>query len=686
MNRRPKRFFFPAGLSRSSPVTGFLGLWAFSLLKAAAQMPAEGPFLPQPERFWQAHGSLMLLFAAFAALMLLMLTFLLRIRATLLRRVEEKNAALHAANHSLQTPLQEHERTASYQELLAELARQFLHLPCAKTDAAISDSLQRIGEFFQADLVSLIPLGTPAAPAIQPRVWKHTAGLSNPGQAMLSSLPELHQLHQHGKPIQICDPGALEPGPLRDHLTASNIQQFLSVPLMDEGKCVGAVCAETASDTTVWTRKDQLLLHLFADLLMNLMRRQRGELALIRARDEADRSNAAKSRFLAIMSHELRTPMNGILGMAQLLLDDPASPPQAREYGQIILRSGQSLLALLNDILDLSKIEAGRLELDTAPFSPSELLLETEALFRNAAKSKSLSLCTCWSGPGDLLCLGDSNRVRQMLNNLVNNAIKFSTSGTIRLDGALLGASPETGPGICTLEFSVTDSGPGITEEDQKRLFQPFSQLGTSELRPFGGTGLGLSIVKSLSEAMGGEVGVTSDPGQGARFWFRVRLPEIQGAEAPWRETPAESADKARPLTPIAGRALIVEDNLINQMVLENILKRLGLQTEIAEQGEEALHRVQDDPDSIDLILMDIQMPVMDGYTATRKIRAWEQSTGRTPIPILALTADAFPEDRVRCFKAGMDGYLSKPVDPASLHQLLQQTLSKAETLQSSQA
>ncbi|TCJ11969.1 response regulator [Parasulfuritortus cantonensis] len=374
---------------------------------------------------------------------------------------------------------------------------------------------------------------------------------------------------------------------------------------------------------------------------------------------QAEAASVAKSQFLATMSHEIRTPLNGILGMAQLLQDPDLSGAEQLDYAQTILNSGQTLLALLNDILDLSKIEAGKLELDQRPLMPATLLNELPRLFREAAGRKQLAISTAWGGPDSAAYLGDETRLRQMLANLINNAIKFTERGEIRLAAHELRRQD----GRARLRFSVTDTGIGVAEDKLDRLFQPFTQVDGSHTRLYGGTGLGLSIVRKLAEAMGGAVGVESRAGEGSTFWF-----EIEAECADTGPDPTRDAGPAGPV-PRPGRAaaiLVVEDNPVNQMVIKAMLGKLGHTVQCVENGQLAVDAIRQGL-APDLVFMDIQMPVMTGYEATRLIRRWEAEQGRPRLAIVALTASAFPEDRAGCERAGMDDYLAKPVQLPAL-------------------
>jgi PAS domain S-box-containing protein len=417
-------------------------------------------------------------------------------------------------------------------------------------------------------------------------------------------------------------------------------------------------------------------------VLRNITARKSGELKLTEYAQELERKNEEleaalatareatqlRSRFLANMSHEIRTPMNGVLGMTDFLLATKLTSEQ-QEFAESIKRSADALLALINDILDLSKIEAGKLRLDRVQFQLGPTIAEVVSLFALEARMKGLGFVS--NVPADLprVVVGDPGRLRQVLRNLLGNALKFTDHGEIGVHAELLNEATN----VVQIRFTVHDTGIGMPPDQQSRLFESFTQGDGSSTRRHGGTGLGLAISKQLVELLGGEIGVASEPGQGSRFWFTASFGKGVSTEIPapnpaMVQNPSTRTMVKGPIAPPARaqkpvvvashlRVLLAEDNEINQRITLRLLEKLGVPADAVVNGREAVQALE--KRKYDLVLMDCQMPDMDGFEATAIVRSREVGTHT---PICALTANAMEGDRERCLAAGMDDYISKPV------------------------
>jgi PAS domain S-box-containing protein len=405
--------------------------------------------------------------------------------------------------------------------------------------------------------------------------------------------------------------------------------------------------------------------------LQNITERKASERALVDAKDEAESATRAKSAFLATMSHEIRTPLNGVLGMAQAMAMSDLAEHQ-RERLDVIRQSGESLLAILNDVLDLSKIEAGKLELEQAEFDIAELSRGALAAFTATAQSKGLAFELKVARGARGVYRGDSVRVRQILYNLVSNALKFTETGGVKVAVSRRNKR---------LVLSVADTGIGVAPDKLNGLFQKFEQADASTTRRYGGTGLGLAICRDLAQLMDGVIRAESTPGAGATFTVELPLPRLAAAPA---KPEKRRSEPSAPIADVALRVLAAEDNGMNQLVLRTLLEQVGVEPVMVSNGREAVAAWAREP--WDLILMDVQMPDMDGPTAAGVIRARERAEGRPRTPIVALTANAMAHQVAEYMQAGMDDFVAKPIEAGRLYAVIHSALEASENGKASAA
>ncbi|MBF0303964.1 MAG: response regulator [Desulfamplus sp.] len=464
----------------------------------------------------------------------------------------------------------------------------------------------------------------------------------------------------------------------------------LVVPVIRQG----SVCAilGVGNKKENYTEKDVDTISFLADVTWQIVEQKQAEEALVKAKEVAEAATRAKSDFLANMSHEIRTPMNVIIGMSRLIRETPLNEEQ-REYADIVFNSSEILLSLIEDILDFSKIEAGKVELEHVNFDLKELIDRITEILKIKVSEKGLTLSSYISSDVPRFLKGDPNRLRQVILNLMNNAVKFTDKGEITISievennngNSISYTNQESNHAnnrynsLSVISFSVTDTGIGIPNERLDRMFQPFSQADASTTRKYGGTGLGLVISKRLVEFMGGTISVESEYGKGSRFQFTACFEKCE--EAVYIPESVSPERKTSDPSELAGLHLIMaEDNEFNQILVLKMLGKIGIIVDVVSNGIEATEAVR--KNSYDAVLMDIQMPEMDGFEAARIIRCEQPH-----IPIIAMTANVTPKDRADCVAAGMDGYISKPIDPEKLCDLLKRhikkPLSDSQTFQS---
>jgi signal transduction histidine kinase/response regulator of citrate/malate metabolism len=399
----------------------------------------------------------------------------------------------------------------------------------------------------------------------------------------------------------------------------------------------------------------------------DVTKRKHTEEALIKARIMAEESMKSKERFLANMSHEIRTPMNAVIGMTNLLINNTSLTDEQSEYLEIIKESSDNLLVIINDILDFSKIESGKITFESTSFSLKNLIQKVVSILNVKASHKGLYLNHNLDTDCPDMLIGDSVRLNQILINLVGNAIKFTSDGGIDIDVSI----EKQLENMVILHFSVKDTGIGIDQSKFNTIFDSFSQAGEDTTRKFGGTGLGLAITKQLIELQGGKIWLQSQVNKGSKFSFTIPF-ELSEKEQEPKETKQKTFQK---IDFSKRKILLVEDNYFNQVVAKKTLKSFGINCDVAENGFRALEKLQ--AHSYELILMDIQMPEMDGYEATAQIRSMTKPLSK--IPIIAMTAGALKGDEEKCLEAGMDAYISKPFNPKHLASLLANYLPKKQ-------
>jgi signal transduction histidine kinase/DNA-binding response OmpR family regulator/HPt (histidine-containing phosphotransfer) domain-containing protein len=523
----------------------------------------------------------------------------------------------------------EMERQHAMQALLTDISGGFIDLPLGEMDGAIKEALGACGRLVGADRAYVFEVDEAERVCRNSHEWC-AAGIEphlDDLQAVpFEMAPRWIERHLRGLPMGVPDVSALpvEDG-VRRMLEPQGVQSLYAVPLMQGARCMGFAGFDFVRSAHAYHDDEQRLLGVFARMLASLSQRRKMEEELRRSREAAEAANRAKSEFLANMSHEIRTPMNGVIGMLGLLCG-AEMPAEPKRYAETALSSAESLLDLLNDILDFSRMEAGRLKLETLDLDLRKAMDWAVAPLAMRARQKGVAFVCAVAPNVPVRLRGDPVRLRQVLVNLAGNAVKFTETGEIALSADLA----EEKDGRVKVRFAVRDTGVGVPKEHVGSLFEKFTQGDASTTRRFGGTGLGLAIAKQLAEMMHGEIGVESEEGRGSTFWFTAwfDLPQAEAAEMPVEPGPGQGeAPPSKDAGRYAGRrVLVVDDNEVNRMVATGMLKSAGAEVDEAAGGEEALAALG--RASYDLVLLDVQMPEMDGYEVTRRIRAGE-GTGK---------------------------------------------------------
>ncbi|MCC5826530.1 GAF domain-containing hybrid sensor histidine kinase/response regulator [Alkalimonas sp.] len=532
-------------------------------------------------------------------------------------------------------------------DILLSIAERFINVPLAEAELLIADTLEQMGRFVDADRVYIFSYDFEQNTCSNTHEWCAegiSAEIEQLQNVSIVHIPQWLNAHLKGEQMLYPDVPALpDNDPIKAILAPQGIKSIITIPMRHQGKLIGFVGFDSVRRFHHYDQQERKLLTVFAQMLVNLKERMETMQLLDTAKQAAESAAQVKAQFLANMSHELRTPLNAITGFSELMqaLDLPA---QAKSFNQKIQQASSHLLSVINDILDLSKIEANKLELKPEPVRLSRLMLELDDMMQLQVQRKGLSLQVSVDPALHQPVMLDALRFNQVMINLVGNAIKFTQYGRVTVEFRVL----EKDSDAVTLEVAVTDTGIGMSEDSIAQLFHAFHQLDTSITRQFGGTGLGLFISQGLLNKMQSALKVQSTPSEGSCFSFQLRLPFAATIEL------TDNASLA-PAGQLQGQVLLVEDDSTNRLLLRKMLERLGLSVREAEHGKAALAAVAlQEPD---IILMDIQMPVMDGLTATKLLR--QQGFRK---PILALSAGVMPEDIERSRNHQLDDHLTKPI------------------------
>ena len=551
-----------------------------------------------------------------------------------------------------------------FQRVLVNVATTCINIPLHEVDTAIQACLEEMGKFVNADRAFIFEFHFDRGFAVNTHEWCApgvSSQVENLQELSLESIREGVELLSQGLPHHVEDVSALPPGPMREVLDAQGIRSLLTVPMMRGEACIGCVGFDSVRRIRPCCGDERILLAMFARMLVNIGLRREAEESLRLAGIKAEAASQAKSEFLANMSHEIRTPLNGILGMLQLMNTTALNAEQS-EYVHMAIQAAQRMTRLLSDILDLSRVEAGRLPLHEAPFSLNEVRSSVLDIFKPLSSRKDVRASFELDPLLPEKLVGDETRLRQILLNLVGNSLKFTERGYVRVEASLLGSDA---CGRLNVVFRVSDSGCGIPEDKLSLIFEPFEQLSQACNR---GVGLGLAIVRRLVELMGGRIEARSRPGEGTAMTVTLPfgLPEDPQAEA-------AATFEAQAASGSGRRILVVEDDLFSRKTITSFLEKSGFRVRVATTGVEALRILGES--AFDCILMDIHLPGLDGVETARIIRNAPEFEAHARTPIIAVTANAMHGDRERFLANGMDAYVPKPMDIHLLARTIEDTV-----------
>ncbi len=581
-------------------------------------------------------------------------------------KLAEKVKSLEALSARQRETEKALERRIAYEQMVAEISS--LAVLVEDLDAFLSTCMRLMGEALDTSRVFIVTLDE-SSDTLNARYEWEAEDAPSPmdyfRDVPVDYFRGLLESTLDNRPVIIPDTETLPKGDGKDLLKTGRVKSFLTVPLFVKGACYGYVGFSECRRARHWAEEDLAILRTIGVIITRVIESKGLEAELTRAKETAEIATRTKSEFLANMSHEIRTPMNGIIAAADLLMSRKPTG-QAAHFLGIIQSSANSLLRIINDILDFSKIEAGKLSLEKLSFRPSEVVQRLGDMFESQASSKNIDMTVNLpeSVPGELI--GDPFRLQQVLANLVSNAVKFTPEGgrVVRGIKELMPVGKTGGAKQVMVIFYVQDTGIGIPPDQFQNLFHPFSQIEGTGTRSHDGTGLGLCICKQLVEMMGGRIWVESAPGQGSTFYFTVRFERTESGETQAGRQPAKMS--ISPKKNMAGlRVLLAEDDPTNRNLIRAVLEDDGISVEMVQNGAQALAALQRKP--FDLVLMDIQMPKMDGLEATKIIR----NEMKLDLPIVAITALAMQGDEEKCLAAGMNAYISKPIDLDMLFQTL---------------